>query len=207
MIISIWIIAASLYGVFLYWYVNWSGPVSRDEIDGYMGQFSSGSGARYTDIDVLRRFLEEDDGKEFVMQNFVKLHAGKMSHPVTGEPADPQEVISSYFKPFAKALFRRGGHPVFMARKVGGYIDSWNCDGDPQWAAMAMMRYKSRRDLIALASDKRFSEIHIFKTSSIDKTVSFPVQINMSAFLRPQFYVPVSLIWLASMIHFMVVIV
>ena len=52
-----------------------------------MGQFSSGSGAEYTDIDVLRRFLEEDDGKEFVMQNFVKLHAGKMSHPVTGEPA------------------------------------------------------------------------------------------------------------------------
>lgn len=139
------------------------------------------------------------------MQNFVALQAGKIPHPVTGEQVDAQEVIDSYFKPFAKALFKRGGHPVFMARKVGGYIDSWNCDGDPQWAATAMMRYKSRRDLIELVLDKRFSDIHIFKTSSIDRTVSFPVKINLSLFLRPRVYVPMGLLWLASMMHFMLV--
>ena len=207
MIISIWLTAVVLYLAFLYWYINWSGPIAADEIDGYIEALSSGSGVSYTEVDLLRRFLEEDDGKEFVMQNFVTLHRGKMSHPVSGEQVNAQDVISGYFKPFCKALLKRGGHPVFMARKVGGYIDSWNADPDPQWGMTAMMRYKCRRDLIELASDKRFSDIHIFKTSSIEKTVSFPVQIDMSMFLRPRLYVPVGLIWLASMAHFIVVIV
>lgn len=206
MIISIWLTAAVLYLAFLYWYVNWAGPISAEEITGFIERFSAGSGAQYTDVGVLRRFLEEDDGKEFVMQNFVALHAGKMSHPLTGEQVDAREVIGSYFNPFVKALFKRGGHPVFMAQKVGGYIDSWNCGGDPQWGATAMMRYKSRRDLIELALDKRFADIHVFKTSSIDKTISFPVQINVSLFLRPRVYVPTGLLWLASMMHFMAVI-
>jgi len=207
MIISIWLTASALYLAFLYWYINWSGPIAAEEIDSYIEKFSKGSGAAHTDADVVRRFMEEDDGKEFVMQNFVTLHSGKMSHPVTGEQVNPQDVLAGYFKPFAKELFKRGGHPVFMTRKVGGYIDSWNCDKDPQWAATAMMRYKCRRDLIELASDQRFSDIHIFKTSAIDKTVSFPVQITMSFFLRPRFYVPVGLVWLASMAHFIALII
>jgi len=207
MIISIWLTASALYLAFLYWYINWSGPIAAEEIDSYIEKFSKGSGAAHTDADVVRRFMEEDDGKEFVMQNFVTLHSGKMSHPVTGEQVNPQDVLAGYFKPFAKELFKRGGHPVFMTRKVGGYIDSWSCDKDPQWAATAMMRYKCRRDLIELASDQRFSDIHIFKTSAIDKTVSFPVQITMSFFLRPRFYVPLGLVWLASMAHFIALIV
>ena len=207
MIISIWLTASALYLAFLYWYINWSGPIAAEEMGSYIEKFSKGSGAAHTDADVVRRFMEEDDGKEFVMQNFVTLHSGKMSHPVTGEQVNPQDVLAGYFKPFAKELFKRGGHPVFMTRKVGGYIDSWNCDKDPQWAATAMMRYKCRRDLIELASDQRFSDIHIFKTSAIDKTVSFPVQITMSFFLRPRFYVPVGLVWLASMAHFIALIV
>ena len=207
MIISIWLTASALYLAFLYWYINWSGPIAAEEIGSYIEKFSKGSGAAHTDADVVRRFMEEDDGKEFVMQNFVTLHSGKMSHPVTGEQVNPQDVLAGYFKPFAKELFKRGGHPVFMTRKVGGYIDSWNCDKDPQWVATAMMRYKCRRDLIELASDQRFSDIHIFKTSAIDKTVSFPVQITMSFFLRPRFYVPLGLVWLASMAHFIALIV
>jgi hypothetical protein len=206
MIISIWFAAAVLYLAFLYWYINWAGPISAEETVGFIEQFSAGSGAQYTDVEVLRRFLEEDDGKEFVMHNFVALHAAKISHPVTGEQVDAREVIDSYFKPFAKALFKRGGHPLLMARKVGGYIDRWNCDGDPLWGATAMMRYKSRRDLIELVLDKRFSDIHVFKTSSIDRTVSFPVQINFSLFLRPEIYVPAGIFWLASLMHFLVVI-
>jgi hypothetical protein len=206
MVAWIWLAVAALYLVFLYWYINWSGPIAADEIDGYLEHFSAGSGAQYTDVEVLRRFLEEDDGKEFVMQNFVSLHGGKISHPVSGEQVSPKEVIGGYFKPFSKALFKRAGHPVFMARKVGGYIDSWNVDGDPQWAATAMMRYRCRRDLIELASDQRFAAIHVFKTSAIEKTVSFPVQINMSVFLRPRLYVPMGLIWVASMAHFVAVI-
>ena len=89
-----------------------------------------------------------------------------------------------------------------MARKVGGHIDSWNAEPDANWQATSMMRYRSRRDLIELALDQRFAAIHVFKTSAIAKTISFPVQIQLSFFLRPGFYVPLLLLWLTSLLQF-----
>ena len=77
MIASIWLTAAALYLVFLYWYINWSGPISADEINGYLKDFSAGSGVQYTDVEVVRRFLEEDDGKEFIMKILSHCVAGK----------------------------------------------------------------------------------------------------------------------------------
>jgi len=202
MTIAIWLAAAAVYLVFLRWYFNWSGSVSGDEIDAYLADFAKGSGSQHTDLDVLRQFLEQDDGKEFVMQNFVTLHPGTILHPVSGEPANSRETLQGYTKPFIKALFKRGGHPVFMARKVGGHIDSWNAEPDANWQATSMMRYRSRRDLIELALDQRFAAIHVFKTSAIAKTISFPVQIQLSFFLRPGFYVPLLLLWLTSLLQF-----
>ena len=199
---EIWILAAVGYLAFLRWYFNWSGPVSSDEIEAYLADFSKGSGSQHTDVDVLRRFLEQDDGKEFVMQNFITLHPGTIPHPVTGEPANPAETLQGYTKPFIKALFKRGGHPVFMARKVGGLIDSWNAEPDANWQATAMMRYRSRRDMIELALDPRFAAIHVFKTSAVAKTISFPAQIQLSFFLRPGFYMPLVLLWLVSLLQF-----
>jgi len=206
MITIIWLAAAALYGMFLYWYFNWSGPLSEAEVEQIIGRFSEQSGSGKTDLEVLRTFLQQDDGKEFVMQNSVKLHPGSIPHPVTGDSVTARDLLEGYTKPFIKALFARGGHPVYMARKVGGYIDSWSCDADPQWTFTAMMRYRSRRDLAVLASDSRFSAIHSFKTLAIAATVSFPVQIQLSFFMRPPVYVPLMLLWLASMLHFATVI-
>ena len=195
----IWAAAAVLYLIFLAWYVNWSGPVKADEIDGYIAALVSGDGAETIDAEIIRSFLKEDDGEEFIMQNFVKFPDGNITHPRTGEPAKPLEVVQEYFVPFSKALLARGGHPVFTARKVGGYIDSWKYDPDPGWHATAMMRYKSRRDLVELAADPRFADMHVFKTSAIEQTISFPVQLNISFFLGPKFFVPLILLLLASL--------
>ncbi len=197
MTVWIWVTAAAVYGLFLRWYFNWSRPMTAVEVEQYIQRFAAGEGVVNTDPEVLRRFLEQDDGGEFVMQNLIKLQPGAVTHPITGQPVQSRLLLEEYTKPFIKALFRRGGHPVLMARKVGGYIDSWNCDADPEWSATAMMRYRSRRDLIELASDNRFADMHIFKLAAIDQTVSFPTQISLSLFLRPAFYVPMIILFVA----------
>lgn len=195
--IWVWAAAAFLYLIFALWYFNWKGPLKADEIEKYVDRITASQSP--TDPDVLRKFMEDDDGKEFIMLNLVRFHEGEVTHPETGVASTGPELIQGYFGPFSKALFKKGGHPVLMARKKGGYIDSWNTTADEGFHIVSMMRYRSRRDLMALASDPRFGDSHKFKLAAIDATTSFPTQRQMSTYLSPKIWVPVILILLASL--------
>ena len=195
----IWGVATVLYILFLSRYYNWSGAIKAEEVEGIIQKLSASTGMQYTDVDTFRTFLEQDDGKEFIMQNFVKLRRGEVVHPSTGQPISPRKLLNEYFRPFVKELIKRGGHPLSMSAKVGGYIDSWEAEEDPAWDAVAMMRYRCRRDIAELVMDGRFSEIHGFKHLAIEKTVSFPVQMNTQLIMKPGVYVPIMLLLLASL--------
>ena len=195
----IWIVAAALYVIFLVWYYNWAGPMKAKDIEALVDKFANSDGAQATDVEVVRTFLEEDDGKEFVMQNFVDLYAGKIKHPVSGKEVSPTKVIGEYTGPFIKELLKRGGHPVVQSRRVGGAIDSWETDEESMWNLTSLMRYRSRRDLVELAGDPKFSHIHVFKVAAIRRTASFPTQRLISFYMSPGLFVPLILVLLASL--------
>lgn len=195
--IWIWAGVAILYLIFSLWYFNWKGPLTTEEIDGFTEAIASSESP--TDPEVIRKFLEEDDGKEFIMLNLVRFHDGQVEHPETGEKMSGAELVQDYFGPFSKALFKRGGHPVLMSRKKGGYIDSWNTSDDEGFQAIGTMRYRSRRDLMLLVSDPRFGDSHKYKLAAIDGTISFPMQSFMSTYFKPQVWVALLLILMASL--------
>ncbi|HNJ48352.1 MAG TPA: hypothetical protein PK479_07970 [Novosphingobium sp.] len=184
----IWGGAVLLYVLFRLWYDNWRGPLSAAEIDAFMaevsGRFSGGN-----DPAVLRAFLEADDGKEFVMLNLVKVAQGKVADPVTGELVDGSAMMRRYSDPFVRRLLRRGGHPGMVGRKVGPYVDAWNVEADPGWSLFGLMRYRSRRDMIAMVRDPLFAEVHPYKLLGIPTTFSFPTQRQVSLYLGPRVWV------------------
>lgn len=184
----IWGGALLLYALFRLWYDNWRGPLSTAEIDAFMaevsGRFSGGN-----DPAVLRAFLEADDGKEFVMLNLVKVAQGKVADPVTGELVDGSAMMRRYSDPFVRRLLRRGGHPGMVGRKVGPYVDAWNVEADPGWSLFGLMRYRSRRDMIAMVRDPLFAEVHPYKLLGIPTTFSFPTQRQVSLYLGPRVWV------------------
>jgi hypothetical protein len=195
----IWIVAALAYVMFSAWYFNWKGPLKPTEVERYLKNVSENTGGSPTDPEVLRKFMESDDGKEFVMLNLIRFNAGNVAHPLTGEISTGPELIQGYFGPFTKVLFRKGGHPVFLGRKKGGHIDSWNSAADEGFQVVSAMRYRSRRDFMNLVSDSRFNDSHKFKIAAIDGTTSFPMQLRMSTYLRPKVWVPLLLLLLASL--------
>jgi len=199
MTVWIWGTAAVLYIAFVAWYFNWGGPLTATEIDAYMEAFHKTQGSNNTDATIFRQFLENDDGGEFVMQNLVKFHEDKIPHPISGELTHPRAILDAYFRPFSAALFKRAGHPVIASQKVGGYIDSWETSADPGWDLVALMRYRSRRDMAELVINPSFADIHIFKVSAIKQTASFPTQTAISFFLSPKLFVPLLLVLLASL--------
>lgn len=198
MIWQIWILVPIIYGLFSLWYFNWQGPVSQAEIEELLDSFAKYEGSKHTEQAVVRRFLEEDDGKEFLMLNLIQLHKGKVPHPVTGEKQKPRELMTNYFRSFLLASMKRGGHPVFQARTVGGNIDSWNADSNVGFMATSMMRYKSRRDLLELLIDPAFADSHSYKLAAIERTISYPTQTMFSTSLRPPVSVLLVLLLLAS---------
>ena len=198
---KIWICVPVLYALFAAWYFNWQGPISIEEVNRLMLDFDKLEGSEHTDAATFRKFLEEDDGGEYVMLNLVQLHTGEVAHPLTGEAMSASDLVGEYFGPFAVSLFKRGGHPVFQARTIGGNIDSWNADHNVGFGATAMMRYKSRRDIAELILDPAFADAHIYKLASIDRTISYPTRIMMSTALQPPSAVLVVLILLASLVQ------
>jgi len=198
---SIWIWGAALavYGLFLAWYVNWRGPVRPDEVQPLLDAIeASTEGHSRNGTDIMKRFLEEDDGREFFMLNLVRLAPGKLPDPVTGELKSARTLMDGYTKVFFPALFARAGHPAIMARKVGGYFDSWGADADPGWSAIGYMRYRSRRDVALLVCDPRFAGAHDFKFAAMPNTFSFPTQPLVMALLGPRLWLALVLALIAA---------
>ena len=84
---------------------------------------------------------------------------------------------------------------------MGGNIDSWNAEHNVGFSTAAMMRYKSRRDLVELVIDPAFADGHIYKLAAIERTISYPTQISFSAHLRPPIAVLLVLLLLASLVQ------
>ena len=182
----IWGSALVLYLLFRLWYDNWSGPLKAEEIDSFIEATQDRFEASGNNVSVLRAFLEADDGREFVMLNLVKAQMEDVEDPVTGRMVPGLSLLQRYSKRFMPVLFRNGGHPVMVGRKVGGYIDAWNSADDPGWTIFGLMRYRSRRDMIKLVMDPAFKEGHPDKMLGTLATFSFPTQRVLSLYLGPR---------------------
>lgn len=198
---SWWIWGAALvaYGAFLAWYENWRGPLTKDEVETYLAKSAATPTGEYNDMDIVRDFLERDDGREFVMLNVVKIAPGEAPHPETGRPTRTSELMQAYAKAFLPELVRRGGHPAIVSRKVGGYMDAWRVPPDPGWTVMGYMRYRSRRDMMELATDPRFVSMHPFKMAATAETFSFPTRPQLLLYLSPRVWVPLAIALVASL--------
>ena len=196
----LWAGALAVYVAFRAWYDNWRGPVSASEAKALLERLAktgAGDNGR-NDLSVLERFLAEDDGREFFMLNLVRLSRDPVADPETGELRPAREVMTGYTKMFMPALFARGGHPALAARKVGGYVDTWGMEPGPDWSLMGYMRYRSRRDLLMLASDPRFAGAHEFKFAAMPQTFNFPTRPTIQTLAGPRLTVGLAVALIAA---------
>ncbi len=193
-----WGIALFLTLIFLAWYRNWRGPLKPAEIERYLARLQEDGGGERNDISAVRKFLEEDDGREFVMLNLVKT-VREAPDPRTGVSTSGAVLLNRYTSVFMRALLARGGHPAIAARKVGGYVDAWHTHPDPGWNIIGFMRYRSRRDMMELIIDPRFLPAHDFKFAAMAETFSFPTQPMIRTYLSPMIWVPLILALAAAL--------
>lgn len=126
---------------------------------------SSGTGERGY-VDHIEDMIARDDGKEFYAVNLENEKEGDAAR-LSGE------TYSAIVMPL---LFRRGSHPVFISRRVGLMLGEYGNDVD----RVAVIRYRSLRDLIDMSLDPAMEEGRVYKYGALDHTEVFITRPTIS---------------------------
>lgn len=204
MTVAIWLGALLAYLGFRLWYDGLGGPLTAAEVERFTELLEKNvqEGLDKQDIAVLRRFMEEDDGKEFIMVNLIQFNSSPVAHPDTGEGVKANSLLLEYFKPLMKIFLVRAGHPVFNARVVGGYVEAWETAPNPGWHVAGLVRYRSRRDaMLASLASSEFHHLHRYKIAAIKQTFAMPTQRNQGLYASPRVTVAMILALGAALLH------
>ena len=171
----LWAGTGLLYLVFLAWYTNLSGPLEAGEIDDMLARLDA-AGVDGQRRDRIHEFMRSDTGRDFIMINLLDLNETPPDLPATGPGAAPDALIDHYMEHMYPAQLARASHPVFFGRAAGDALDIQGIEGAAHWEQGALFRYRSRRDLMEIATDPRFGERHEYKLGALSKTIAYPVE-------------------------------
>jgi hypothetical protein len=159
-------VAIFVYLAFLAWYDGWPRRrLSPAELGTYiekMRAMRAGQGdAAVQAIERFRAFGANDDGGEFHMVNLLRWR-----------PADQNgDAHRRYMRAWAKVAVPRASHPIYRG-KVAGKIQ-----GTPEerlWDDVAIMRYRSRRDILKIATSDSFMRDAGQKGVAVEYTDAYP---------------------------------
>ena len=177
----VWVLGAILYGLFVYWYTNWSGPLTNAEVSQYLQQLEA-SGASSDNRKRLEDFMKRDDGREFFMVNLLQ----------PGQQQADQEAVDNYISYMLPKLLLRASLPLVVANALGPVVDRVGLEDDrgslvvpPErnvdiWESAALFRYRSRRDMMDIVTLDDFRDVHSDAAEGWTKKLAFPTRIPVN---------------------------
>jgi len=76
-------------------------------------------------------------------------------------------------------MFKRAGHPFFVANAKAKNIENLHCEQADNWTSTGIIRYRSRRDLAEVLLVTFGSDHHADKLASLEKTFAFPATTSL----------------------------
>lgn len=180
-------VALGAYLLFLLWHDLPQAPLSRAEIEaGFAEARKALQAHNRAPMPQLQRqmmeLLSNDDGKSFIMVNLVQYRETAQYPAGSGFAGTPQDAESRYNRLVLPELLKRGSYPVFAGQVSGSFIKEAS---DADWQHVALVRYRSRRDLLNMAIALAQKDADIHKWAALEKTQVFPAQEFFSLlFLR-----------------------
>lgn len=194
-------ITALAYLAFLLFYGFPRTPLSEADIEAGLAKASAAMKAHGRAEDPLLRqelvtLLRGDDGDEFINVNLIRYRKRAMYPPGSPYDDDPRAADARYNAMVIPELLIRGGMPIFMGSTQGRFIHP---EGADDWDTTALVRYRSRRDMLemAVALAEKNGDIH--KWAAIEKTHVFPAKTTFALYV-PRLLVAVVLFGIAALI-------
>ena len=161
----LWHAPRLLWLAFCFWYTNTAAPFTPDEIEDLEMRLAQG-GAPAESVERIKRFMAEDEGDQFLMVNLLHM----------ASTPDADESMGRYMAHMLPAMLKRASHPMFSGAVVADAMDLAGIEGAEAWSSVGVVRYRSRRDLMAIATDPAFGGEHDFKLAALAKTIAVPVE-------------------------------
>lgn len=179
--------------VFYAWHIPLRGPLTNAEIDAFMATQAATGGTDWTDEAAFEAFLRNDDGRPFVMINLMEYRetAEYSEEYATSTEMTGAEAGALYGRAVLPQLLLRGSYPVARATRYNTIINSVG-ENAGKFESFAMVRYRSRRDLIDMLASDAFNEANFHKWASLENTLVSPS--NNSASFKFIGFIPVFLI-------------
>ncbi|MEM9342276.1 MAG: hypothetical protein AAGA87_04470 [Pseudomonadota bacterium] len=166
---------------FYAWHTPLRGPLSDAEVDAFMATQAETVGTTWADEEEFEAFLRSDDGRPFVMINLME-YRETAEYPEDYQPETDmagKEAGVLYGQAVLPQLLLRGSYPVARATRYNTIINSVG-DTAGEFESFAMVRYRSRRDLIDMLASDAFSEANLHKWASLENTLVAPSNNNAS---------------------------
>jgi hypothetical protein len=119
--------------------------------------------------------MEEDSGDDFVMVNLIDMYETLLQVEGVEPGLTPEEMLARYMEYMLPELLARASHPVLDGRAASSAMDLMNAEGMEAWTRGVGMRYRSRRDMLEIATNPAFAGSHEFKVAAMRKTIAFPI--------------------------------
>ena len=170
-----WIWLASLgliYVSFWVWYGGDGDPLSQTEGQALLAEIEQTYGTSTENLSeghFLRNMREKilnDDGKEFYAVNLEALI----------DSDDARSADQKYANVVFPQLAKRAGHPVFVGSVTGLMLGNYGKQVD----RVAVIRYRSLRDLLDMIRDPTFVEGEPYKMAALEHTEVFIVKPSIS---------------------------
>ena len=175
---KIWFIPALIYVFFVYWYTDFGGPLSDEEVDSYIATMKT-NGSDPVVIAFIEQFARKDSGRQFLMVNNIDYNQTPPAVEGAAPGESAQQLMGRYMEHMLPALLKRASHPVVMGAVVYTSVDVVGIDGADNWDVGALFRYRSRRDFMDIVTNPVFSGKHHFKTAALEKTIAYPIEPDL----------------------------
>jgi len=171
------VVLGVLYLVFWLWWGGSGEPLDEQAAAAYLGKLEAlGAQSEHRDSKILsgfRSLVGQDDGNEYYMVNLMKFRDKALYPPGYDYDDDARAAAERYSAFVVPALVKRGSMPILMAEVQGRFLDF---DGADEWDQVAIVRYRSRRDMFEFALELGAKDQGVHKWASLEKTHVFPAE-------------------------------
>lgn len=204
-----WSMHAFIMLLFLTWHGAFERPLSDNEIHSYLFDLISQSSScrhdpanmslgeledyiedlgfqnRISQTEVerllsLAEFLKADDGQPIVMVNLIKQRELPIAVNGRNFGESSEEALKNYGRSVLTFLVQRGSYPIFQGPAAMNVLEAWGVDNAEDWSSVILVRYRSRRVMMDLATSSIFQNSHDGKFAGIEKTIAVPTQVNIT---------------------------
>ena len=176
---------ALFYLSFLWWYGGNGQPVTPAELEAFIAAMQDNAKARGKDAEdaagYMRKLAQSDDGREYLMVNLIRFRETASYPP--GSPwendTDAMAADARYSAGIVPLLLKHGSLPVLKAPVTGSFINEGNL---ASWDVVAIVRYRSVRDMLQMMVEMSAMDLVVHKWASIEQTQVFPTHPVISLF-------------------------